>query len=73
MDNGILLRQIELRSTLHRLISVLESRQMETDPTIRGFVISDQGIIDSPIAGAATGLLTGRSLPADAASVEEAP
>ena len=74
MDNGILLRQIELRSSLHRLISILKSRQMETDPTIRRFVISDQGlIVDSPFAGAATGLLTGRAVPADAVLVDEAP
>jgi circadian clock protein KaiC len=73
MDNGILLRQIELRSSLHRLISILKSRQMETDPTIRRFVISDQGlIVDSPFAGAATGLLTGRAVPADAVLVDEA-
>jgi circadian clock protein KaiC len=74
MDNGILLRQIEMRSSLHRLISVLKSRQMETDPAIRGFVITDQGIvINSPFSGTASGLLTGRAVPADAPSVAEAP
>src|SRR5215218_8319278 len=74
MDNGILLRQVEIRSTLHRLVSVLKSRQMETDPTIRGFVISDQGIIvNSPFSGAASGLLTGRAVPAEPASTGEDP
>jgi len=74
MDNGILLRQIELRSSLHRLVSVLKSRQMETDPTIRGFVITDQGIlVDSPFVGAASGLLTGRAVLADAPAADETP
>ena len=74
MDNGILLRQIELRSSLHRLVSVLKSRQMETDPAIRGFTITGQGIvIDSPFAGTAPGLLTGRALPAQGPSVDEEP
>ena len=74
MDNGILLRQIELRSTLHRLVSVLKSRQMETDPTIRGFVITEQGIVvNSPFAGATSGLLTGRAVPAEATTGAEAP
>jgi circadian clock protein KaiC len=74
MDNGILLRQIELRSTLHRLVSVLKSRQMETDPTIRGFVITDQGIVvNSPFAGATSGLLTGRAVSAEATTGAEAP
>src|SRR5215212_6611896 len=73
MDNGILLRQIELRSTLRRLVSVLKSRQVATDPTIRGFVVTDQGVVvDSPFAGAASGLLTGRAVPAGTPSVDEA-
>lgn len=74
MDNGILLRQIELRSSLHRLISVLKSRQMETDPAIRGFVITDRGIvIDSPFTGTAWGLLTGRTVATETVAVDEAP
>jgi circadian clock protein KaiC len=74
MDSGILLRQIELRSSLHRLVSVLKSRQMETDPTIRGFVITDQGIlVDSPFVGAASGLLTGRAVPTEAPAADETP
>ena len=73
MDNGILLRQVEIRSTLHRLVSVLKSRQMGTDPTIRSFVVNDQGIVvDSPFAGAASGLLTGRAVPTETPSVDEA-
>ena len=44
MDNGILVRQVEIRSSLLRLISILKARQIETDPAIREFVISDRGI-----------------------------
>src|SRR5215212_8901287 len=73
MDNGILLRQVEIRSTLHRLVSVLKSRQMGTDPAIRSFIVNEQGIlVDSPFAGAASGLLTGRAVPAETASLGEA-
>jgi circadian clock protein KaiC len=74
MDNGILLRQVELRSSLHRLVSVLKARQMGTDPAIREFVIGERGIVVSgPFAGAASGLLTGRAVPPDAASADAGP
>jgi circadian clock protein KaiC len=64
MDNGILLRQVELRSSLHRLVSVLKARQLGTDPAIREFVIGDQGITVSGPFAATTGLLTGSATPA---------
>lgn len=64
MDNGILLRQVELRSSLHRLVSVLKARQMATDPAIREFVIGDQGISVSGLFAAGAGLLTGSAAPA---------
>jgi circadian clock protein KaiC len=71
MDNGILLRQIELRSSLHRLVSVLKARQLGTDPTIREFVIGDQGIVvSSPFADAGSGLLTGRAAPLSAGAAD---
>jgi circadian clock protein KaiC len=60
MDNGLLVRQVEIRSSLLRLISILKARQIETDPAIREFVISDQGITVSRPFSASTGLLTGR-------------
>ena len=44
MDNGLLVRQVEIRSSLLRLVSILKARQIGTDPAIREFVISDQGI-----------------------------
>ena len=61
MDNAILLRHVELRSSLHRLVSVLKARQRGTDPAIREFVITDQGIVVSGQFPAASGLLTGRA------------
>ena len=63
MDNGILLRQVEMRSTLHRLVSVLKARQTATDPAIREFVISDQGISVGGLFAADAGLLTGSATP----------
>lgn len=60
MDNGILVRQVEIRSSLLRLVSILKARQIGTDPAIREFVISDQGIVVSRPFPASTGLLTGR-------------
>jgi circadian clock protein KaiC len=67
MDNGILLRQVELGSSLYRVVSVLKARQMSTDPAIREFVIGNQGIaVGEPLA-AVRGLLTGSAAPAPAA------
>jgi circadian clock protein KaiC len=64
MDNGILLRQVELGSSLHRIISVLKARQMATDPAIHEFAISNGGIaVGGPLA-AVKGLLTGSAAPA---------
>lgn len=64
MDNGILLRQVELGSSVYRIVSVLKARQMSTDPTIREFVIGNQGItVEEPLA-AMNGLLTGSAVPA---------
>jgi circadian clock protein KaiC len=60
MDNGLLIRQVEIRSSLLRLVSILKARQIGTDPAIREFVISDQGITVSRPFSASTGLLTGR-------------
>jgi circadian clock protein KaiC len=60
MDNGILVRQVEIRSSLLRLVSILKARQIGTDPAIREFVVSDQGITVSQPFSASTGLLTGR-------------
>ncbi len=63
MDSGILVRHVELRSELRRLVSVLKARQSSTDPTIREFTISDQGIAIHDTFPVSSGLLTGRALP----------
>jgi circadian clock protein KaiC len=59
MDNGILLRHVELASRVHRLISVLKARQSAAHADIREFVIGAQGIEVGDIFGGATALLTG--------------
>ena len=62
MDSGILLRTVELGSSLRRLVSVLKHRQQAADPTIREFVIGPQGIrVGEPFD--ATDLLTGSARP----------
>jgi len=73
MDNGLLVRQVEIRSSLLRLISILKARQIGTDPVIRGFVIGDQGITVSQPFSAATGLLTGRVAAGDSLAGTDAP
>ncbi len=61
-DTGILLRSVELGSSLRRLVSVLKHRQNAADPTIREFVIGPQGIaVGEPFDAA--GLLTGTARP----------
>lgn len=62
MDNGILLRPVELRSALHRLVSVLKERETGFDPTMRAFTIGPEGIVvGDPLDGSA--LLTGSAVP----------
>lgn len=56
MDMAVLLRTIELNSTLRRLVSVLKQRESGFDPVIREFEISSSGItIGNPFG--ASGLL----------------
>ena len=74
MDNGILLRQIELRSEVRRLVSVLKARQAEHDPAIREFVIGSGGIVVAePFARASSGLLTGRAAPQEPPGAVQGP
>lgn len=44
MDNGLLMRTVELRSSLRRMISVLKQRQTGFDPTIRELLIGHAGL-----------------------------
>ena len=62
MDTGILLRSVELRSSLRRLVSILKERQTGFDPTIRELTIGPQGMtVGDPFD--ATALLTGTAIP----------
>jgi circadian clock protein KaiC len=63
MDNGILLRHVELESRLHRLVSIIKMRQSAADPVIREYVITDQGITVGEPFSRATALLTGSAVP----------
>lgn len=61
MDNGILLRSVELRSSLHRMVSILKVREAGFDPTMREFTIGTDGItVGEPFE--ATALLTGTAI-----------
>ncbi len=62
IDSGILMRSVELQSSLHRMISIMKHRQSWFDPSIREFTIGSGGI---HIGGRfeASGLLTGSAEP----------
>ncbi|HVL24211.1 MAG TPA: ATPase domain-containing protein [Thermomicrobiales bacterium] len=62
VDNAVLLRTVELGSSLRRVVSILKERQTGFDPTIREFVIDPRGMVigDRLDAG---GLLTGSATP----------
>ncbi|MDP9471369.1 MAG: AAA family ATPase, partial [Chloroflexota bacterium] len=62
MDSGILLRSVEVGSSLRRLVSILKHRQNAADPTLREMVIGPQGItVGEPFDAA--DLLTGIARP----------
>ncbi|HEV2074185.1 MAG TPA: ATPase domain-containing protein, partial [Thermomicrobiales bacterium] len=62
MDNGILLRTVEVRSSLRRMISILKQRQGAFDPTIRELLVGSNGLtVGDPFD--ASGLMTGSSAP----------
>jgi circadian clock protein KaiC len=63
VDNGILLRTVELRSRLHRLVSVLKTRQSRFDPAIREFAIGDEGVAVGEVFVGAASLLSGFATP----------
>jgi len=58
-DNIILLRHVELRARLHRLISVMKMRGVETDSALREFSIGKHGIEISPTFDSAEAILSG--------------
>ncbi len=67
LDNVLLLRYVEPRSRLHRLISVLRVRESGFDPEIREYTITDRGIEVAPSSATAAKVL------ADVARLPAAP
>ncbi len=58
-ENLVLLRYIELRSRLYRLISILKVRDSDFDPLLHQFALTDQGLaIEATNAGAEAILTT---------------
>ena len=52
LENLLLLRFVELRSEVRRVISILKLRDSDFDPRIREFVISDRGLaVTEPFRG----------------------
>jgi circadian clock protein KaiC len=58
-DNIILLRHVELRSQLYRLISIVKVRDRAYDGAIREFQITDRGVIVADTFDSAEQILTG--------------
>ena len=72
-ENLLLLRFVELRGRIHRILSVLKMRDSKYQSDLREFEITDQGIrVLAPIRSA-HGLLTGQGLPLESAIEEEEP
>jgi circadian clock protein KaiC len=64
-DNIILLRHVELRSQLYRLISILKVRDRAYEGSIREFQITDRGVVVADTFDSAEQILTGaaRTIP----------
>jgi len=67
IDNAILLRYVEPRSRLHRLISVLRVRESGFDPGVREFTITDRGIEVDPTTDGAEAVLDDAARPPESA------
>ncbi|HET8846667.1 MAG TPA: ATPase domain-containing protein [Ktedonobacteraceae bacterium] len=59
VGNVVILRHVELRSQLYRLISILKMWESDYDPSIREFRIHEQGIEIAPTFASAEAILTG--------------
>ena len=73
VDNGIVLRHVEIRGAWRRLIAVPKVRQANTDPSIREVQITDQGMTIAHPVLAGTGLLTGRATPVSQPDAQDTP
>lgn len=59
IDNAILLRYVELRSQLHRLLSIVKTRESVHDTSIREFQITSRGLAVAATFESAEAVLTG--------------
>ena len=73
MDNAIVLRHVEVRGELRRLVAVPKLRQAESDPSRREVLITDRGMAIAMPSPDASGLLTGRASPMEETGGDEAP
>jgi circadian clock protein KaiC len=62
-ENMILLRYVELRSQLYRLLSIIKVRESDYDPSIREFRITSKGIEVASTFESAEAILTGTARP----------
>lgn len=62
-ENLLLLRYVELRGRIHRILSVLKMRDSKYDSDVREFEISDSGMKVLTPMRSAEGLLTGQARP----------
>ncbi|HZI16789.1 MAG TPA: ATPase domain-containing protein [Myxococcus sp.] len=62
-ENLLLLRYVELRGRIHRILSVLKMRDSRYESDVREFEISDSGMKVLTPLHAAEGLLTGQARP----------
>ena len=61
IENVIVLRFVELRSQLYRLVSILKARESSYDPSIRQFFIKDDGLVVADSFQSAESILSGRA------------
>jgi circadian clock protein KaiC len=61
VETVILLRDVELRSQIHRLISILKMRESRYDTSIREFKITDTGLAVAASFESAEAILTGHA------------
>jgi circadian clock protein KaiC len=61
VETVIMLRYVELRSQLHRLVSIMKMRESRYDTSIREFKITDRGIEVSSSFESAEAILTGHA------------
>jgi circadian clock protein KaiC len=72
-ENLLLLRYVELRSRIHRILSVLKMRDSGYETDLREFEITDRGIRVLAPLRTVQGLLTGQAHPIGSAIRDETP